>query len=225
MAGGFTHEPEGSDRFAKRLADLQAQLDALRSSSGVKNAELRGDVLTFTSPDGDLTARVGEFSGEFYDFPDWDNSDTIRGIQLSNAGDDEPFLHAARAVSADRIDLVVGFGGTALQIVYLQTGEFWVSGPSGSQFYLSPSGEAFVTAASGQALNLVGAPVELTGDLEVSADVIVGDDLRVQGDVGFYGTSPQGKPTVSGSRASGAALNDLLNELAGLGLITNSTSA
>jgi hypothetical protein len=43
--------------------------------------------------------------------------------------------------------------------------------------------------------------------------------------IGFFGTSATTKPTVTGSRASGAALTSLLTALASLGLITNSTSA
>jgi hypothetical protein len=44
------------------------------------------------------------------------------------------------------------------------------------------------------------------------------------GDIGFYGSAGGSKPTVSGSRGGNAALADLLNELAGLGLITDSSS-
>lgn len=42
--------------------------------------------------------------------------------------------------------------------------------------------------------------------------------------VGFYGTNPAAKPTVSGSRGANAALASLLTGLAGLGLITDSSS-
>lgn len=45
------------------------------------------------------------------------------------------------------------------------------------------------------------------------------------GKVGFYGTSPGSKPTVSGSRGGNAALASLLSALATLGLITDSSSA
>lgn len=43
--------------------------------------------------------------------------------------------------------------------------------------------------------------------------------------VGFYGAAPVAKPTVTGSRADGTALQSLLTALATLGLITNSTTA
>jgi hypothetical protein len=42
--------------------------------------------------------------------------------------------------------------------------------------------------------------------------------------VGFYGTAPQAKPTVTGTKDGNAALTDLLSKLASLGLITNSTT-
>lgn len=43
--------------------------------------------------------------------------------------------------------------------------------------------------------------------------------------LGFYNTTPTTKPTVTGSRGSNAALADLLTKLAGLGLLTDSTTA
>jgi len=46
-----------------------------------------------------------------------------------------------------------------------------------------------------------------------------------EGRLGFFGTSPIAKATVSGSRATGAALISLLTTLANYGLITDSTTA
>ena len=43
--------------------------------------------------------------------------------------------------------------------------------------------------------------------------------------LGFFGTAASGKPTVTGSRGGNAALASLLTALAGLGLITDSTTA
>lgn len=48
--------------------------------------------------------------------------------------------------------------------------------------------------------------------------------LKVTGNIGFYNTSPAAKPTVTGSRGGNAALASLLTALAGLGLLTDSTS-
>jgi hypothetical protein len=50
------------------------------------------------------------------------------------------------------------------------------------------------------------------------------ESLEVTGDLGFYGTPPISKPTVTGSRGGNAALASLLTELANLGLITDSTT-
>lgn len=49
--------------------------------------------------------------------------------------------------------------------------------------------------------------------------------LKIQGNVGFYNTAPSAKPTITGSRGGNAALASLLTGLAGLGLITDSTTA
>lgn len=43
--------------------------------------------------------------------------------------------------------------------------------------------------------------------------------------LGFYNTTPTTKPTITGSRGGNAALADLLTKLAGLGLLTDSTTA
>ena len=48
--------------------------------------------------------------------------------------------------------------------------------------------------------------------------------LGVSGPVGFNGTAPASKPTVSGSRGSNAALASLLTALANMGLLTDSSS-
>lgn len=49
------------------------------------------------------------------------------------------------------------------------------------------------------------------------------DDLRVTGDVGFYGATPGAKPEVTGAKDGNAALESLLTALADLGLITDSS--
>lgn len=46
-----------------------------------------------------------------------------------------------------------------------------------------------------------------------------------QSGIGFFGGFPAGKPTVTGSRGGNAALASLLTALAGLGLLTDSSSA
>lgn len=50
-------------------------------------------------------------------------------------------------------------------------------------------------------------------------------NVKFQGAVGFNGTNPLAKPTISGSRGGNAALASLLTALANYGLITDSTTA
>lgn len=59
----------------------------------------------------------------------------------------------------------------------------------------------------------------------LDGDTRVSGDLDLDGDIGFYGTAPQAKPTITGSRGGNAALASLLTQLATLGLITDSTTA
>lgn len=61
--------------------------------------------------------------------------------------------------------------------------------------------------------------------VDEDGDVWVGGAMRIVGNVGFYDTAPGAKPTVTGSRGGNAALASLLTGLAGLGLITDSTTA
>lgn len=61
---------------------------------------------------------------------------------------------------------------------------------------------------------------ETSGNFDVSLG-----GIQCSGGLGVNGTSAIAKPTVTGSRASNAALTSLLTALANYGLITNSTSA
>ena len=81
--------------------------------------------------------------------------------------------------------------------------------------------------------NLGGSGVTNARGIEVAAQSGASGDnigilndgtLNQTGDVGFYGTTPQSKQTVSGSRGSNAALASLLTALASIGLITDSSS-
>ncbi len=62
----------------------------------------------------------------------------------------------------------------------------------------------------------------MTGTTDLN---ITGCDVAIGGDIGFYGTAPATKPTVTGSRGGNAALASLLTALAGQGLITDSSTA
>ena len=53
----------------------------------------------------------------------------------------------------------------------------------------------------------------------------VNDQAIFRGNVGFHGATPNGKPTITGSRGGNAALAALLTALATKGLLTDGTSA
>lgn len=66
----------------------------------------------------------------------------------------------------------------------------------------------------------------LAARMTFRADYIdVAQAMRHSGNVGFNGTAPLAKPTVTGSRADGTALASLLTALASYGLITDSSTA
>jgi hypothetical protein len=64
----------------------------------------------------------------------------------------------------------------------------------------------------------------LSGGSVSTAVTDLASSLKIQGDVGFYGAAPGSKPTVTGSKGGNAALGSLLNALAGLGLLTDSST-
>ena len=59
----------------------------------------------------------------------------------------------------------------------------------------------------------------------IAGTIIIGGDIDHNGsNIGFYGTAPIAKPTVTGSRSGNAALASLLTELANLGLIVDDST-
>ena len=65
-----------------------------------------------------------------------------------------------------------------------------------------------------------------TDGLTAAGSLAIAKDLAHRGTLaGFFNTAPAAKPTVTGSRGGNAALASLLTGLAGLGLITDSSSA
>jgi pectate lyase-like protein len=62
------------------------------------------------------------------------------------------------------------------------------------------------------------------GTLTLVGNVVTDTSLQINGAVGFFGTTPATKPTITGSRGGNAALADLLTKLAALGLIVDGTS-
>lgn len=63
------------------------------------------------------------------------------------------------------------------------------------------------------------------GKVQTEAELQIGGALNHDGStVGFYGTTPATKQTVTGSRGANAALASLLTALAAIGLLTDSSS-
>lgn len=83
--------------------------------------------------------------------------------------------------------------------------------------------ERFVSAVlTDEALKIINS----SGAVVVTNELQVGGSFNHDGStLGFYGTAPVTKPTVTGDRSSGTALTDLLTKLASTGLITDSTVA
>jgi hypothetical protein len=87
-----------------------------------------------------------------------------------------------------------------------------------------PNGDTFINCASGQTTNI---RVGNVGVLACSATqtIISGDIRHLGSNVGFFNTAVQAKKTVTGSRGGNAALASLLTQLAGYGLLTDSSTA
>lgn len=82
---------------------------------------------------------------------------------------------------------------------------------------------------SGTAINHLAGNLLLgttTDGMTAGGSLAVAQDLAHRGDkLGFYNATPAVKPDVAGSRGGNAALASLLTALAGLGLLTDSTTA
>jgi len=65
----------------------------------------------------------------------------------------------------------------------------------------------------------------INGTLTATGAAELSSTLKVVGNIGFYNTAPQAKPTITGSRDGNAAVASLLTELETLGLLTDGTGA
>jgi hypothetical protein len=84
----------------------------------------------------------------------------------------------------------------------------------------------YVGAITGGTTNNYGLYLEApSGGATTNIGLYNAGSSQLVGNVGFYGTSPQTKQTVTGSRGGNAALASLLTALSTLGLITDSSSA
>jgi hypothetical protein len=84
-----------------------------------------------------------------------------------------------------------------------------------------------VTIDQAATLDIVGA-VAQAGSVTITkklALLVRAGDSKFGGNIGFYNTDPVAKPTVTGSRATSAAIASLLTALASQGLITDSSTA
>lgn len=90
---------------------------------------------------------------------------------------------------------------------------------AGSNFKIARFNDAGSTLGDALILDRV------SGNMIVPAAVNVGGAFDHDGStIGFYGATPAGKPTITGSKGGNAALTNLLGALAGMGLLTDSTT-
>lgn len=94
---------------------------------------------------------------------------------------------------------------------------------------LSGNNDLYILATSFLHGLLLASPSRLTLADDVNLVVGTGNGSKIGSantqKLGFWGAAPIAQPTVSGSRASGAAVADLLAKLASAGLIVNSSTA
>ena len=83
-------------------------------------------------------------------------------------------------------------------------------------------GTGLTVTSGGATITAAGVAISAGGLAVVGGSAT--DTLKVTGNQGFYNTAPISKQTVSGSKASNAALASLITALAALGLVTDSTS-
>ena len=117
---------------------------------------------------------------------------------------------------------VNGIGGEFTMV----SGDAKGSGTGGN--YLLTAGNNTDVVGSGGSFFLLPGYGGTTGSIYLQTPA-GGDAMQVTDDgtsaqISFFGAIPVVKPTVTGSRASGAALQNLLTQLASLGLITDSTT-
>jgi hypothetical protein len=160
----------------------------------------------FIGKDGsDYEFRCGNPAGEYIH---WNGSALTVGGTIT-----------AQNFTSTAITLASGeTGGKQIRFAQVSTNPFLIFGGSAwlSKSYVggSPGALELSTYSSAGSTSVL---IQASGG---AADTITLDSDRL----GFYGGTPQSKPTVSGSRGGNAALASLLTGLANLGLITDSSS-
>lgn len=114
-------------------------------------------------------------------------------------------------------------GGIGAGITVTEAHHFWAAQntPNAGTISLEAAFHSELTAGAGRFAfyDSGGAKSLLAGELELDGD------LNHDGtNIGFYGTAPAAKQTVTGSRLASPALASLLTALATIGLITDSTT-
>lgn len=162
----------------------------------------------------DSAGRVRLSASRFVAKSRWSNNEWTNNYTCLTGGDlpgftDRAISASARSLQANGADALV------LSNPASATSHIHISGDSaGNPFILSRGTPANI--------NMVLRP-KGTGTIIVGG----GSSSQIQASdtgIGFYGTSPAAKPTVTGSRGGNAALASLLTALSDLGLVTNSSS-
>jgi len=196
----------------------------LLSGNGRPTGAGNGGALSITSGNAGTTGNGGAI-----------NITSGNGGTTSGNGGDFNLISGSGEISGI-VNLIAGNGTVSPGYVRGQGGGF-VGFSSGAQFQcgngtLTNGGSVFFLGGNGD----TGGNIELTPGIGSTTNgfatlnnAFSNSGLKVAGasgapTIGFYGATPIVKPTVTGSRASGAALQDLLTQLANLGLITDSTT-
>ncbi len=95
-----------------------------------------------------------------------------------------------------------------------------VSGDASNAQASADAAQASANTAQTSANNAQTTATTATNDLTTLKGAVDGTSTTL----GFYGTTPSAKPTITGSRGGNAAVQDLLSKLDGLGILTDSTT-
>jgi hypothetical protein len=196
-------------------------------------------VLSGESPSVDVAYAINKFAAATAGYQD--NSNAERSIQIKGT-----HSKAALTVAAGSSGIVVGAESSS----FLESSGSLIDLISASET-LSTVGVARNTGANNVAWQVSNSKGDIrlatagaaggfwTGSAEGDSGLLVNAaktmhfgraggvaaQLKIGAGIGFYGTAPQTKQEVTGSRATGAALTSLLEKLATIGLITNGSSA
>jgi hypothetical protein len=238
LAGRVTAVESGRLLVANNLADLNSP-SAARAALSLGNAATRSvgttnsTVAAGDAPAGAITTHVGVSD------PHGDRAFATGAVNTHTAAPDP---HGDRAASLSKAQNLadlpnpgtartsLGLGGAAVLSVGTTAGTVAAGNDSRMTNSRTPTAHASSHATAGSdpltlaQAQITGLTAALAALLPLAGGTVTGS-LAVQGSVGFYGTAATAKPTVTGSKASGAALTSLLTALAGLGLITDTTTA